>query len=158
MDNTYDGWINTNETAVAEMPGGWLYFNARDQGGRSPGHRAFAYSVTGGSSLNGKFVEAPGIAAPAVQCSVLGLNGSLYFAGPSSLDGTRSRLTLRRATDNGASGRFSAQYMVWSGYAAYSDLLTVSPSEIGVLYERGRTSPYDEIAYQTVPISALTKL
>ena len=158
VDSTYDGRVNTNETAVAQLPGGLLYFNSRDQFGSAPGNRAFSYSGTGGNTLNRRFVAAPGIAAPMVQCSVLGLGSGLYFAGPSSLDGTRSRLTIRGTTDNGAAGRFGSQYMVWNGYAAYSDLVATSATAIGVLYERGRTSPYDEIAFQTIDTANLTPL
>jgi sialidase-1 len=158
VDDTYDGRVNTNETAVAQLDDGQLYFNSRDQFGTAPGNRAFGYSRTGGSSLSRRFVSAPLIAAPMVQCSVLGLADRLYFAGPSSLDGTRSRLTLRSTQDHGLSGRFGAQLMIWNRFAAYSDLIALSPSAIGVLYERGTTSPYDEIAFQTVSTGDLISL
>jgi sialidase-1 len=158
VDRSYDGWINTNETAVAQLADGRLYFNSRDQQGRAPGNRAVGWSRTGGNTLSGKFVSARRTAAPMVQCSVLSLGNTLIFAGPSSLDGTRSRLTVRSTPGDGSSGRFTAQRMLWNGFAAYSDLVPVGPATVGVLYERGRTSPYDEIGYQSVPIGALPKL
>ena len=155
VDSTYDGDVNTNETAVAQLPDGRLYFNSRDQLGRAAGNRAFAYSDTGGISLTEPFVAAPQISAPMVQCSVLALGNRLIFAGPSK-NGSRRRMTIRSAADDGESGQFASEYVLWKGYAAYSDLVATSATSIGVLYERGKTSPYDEIAFQVVSTRALT--
>jgi sialidase-1 len=155
VDTTYDGKINTNETGVAQLADGRLYFNSRDQLGQEPGTRAFAYSDTGAMSLTANFTAAPAIVAPMVECSVLGLGNRLLFAGPAATDGSRRRMTIRSATDNGESGAFSSEYVLWPGYAAYSDLVAMSATSVGVLYERGKASPYDEIAFQVVSVGQL---
>jgi sialidase-1 len=157
VDNTYDGQVNTNETTVTQLPDGRLYFNSRDQLGTKPGTRAFAYSGTDGTSLTAAFVAAPAIVAPVVHCSVVSLGDQLIFAGPSA-SGSRRRMTLRSATDSGESGHFAAEFVLWSGYAAYSDAVATSVGSVGVLYERGTSSPYDEIAFQAVSTRQLNPI
>ena len=59
MDDNTDGDVNVNESAVAELPDGRVYFNTRDQNGTSPATRADAYSVDGGPDLSGRSSRSP---------------------------------------------------------------------------------------------------
>ena len=68
-------------------------------------------------------------------------------------------MTLKRSTNSGAS--WAVEAPIWQGPAAYSLVLPLSeersegastPAEVGVVYERGFTDPYENITIAIVDV------
>jgi sialidase-1 len=148
-DRTYDGRVDANESGVAELPDGRLYFSARDQGGTTPGNRLDTYSSDGGETLDRPYAIQPTLdAVPVVQGSVLQLPGPhapLLLSAPSVANARRS-MALWRSTDGGAT--FTKAMTLSSAWAAYSDLVDLGHDRVGILYETGSTRPYDTIEFR----------
>jgi sialidase-1 len=158
VDDTYDGKDNANENAVAEHPDGRLYFSARDQNGTSPGNRLDTYSGDGGETLDRPYAVQPTLNdVPVVQGSVLQLTGGpaapLLFAGPSVPTARRS-MALWRSTTAGAG--FTRAATLSADPAAYSDLVQLGPSRVGILYETGVSGPYETITFRRLPVNGPT--
>jgi sialidase-1 len=155
VDDNPDGYVNVNESTVAELPGGRLYFNTRDHNGTAPGNRADAYSADGGLTLELPYRPNATLVCPVVQSSVLQLAGAgspLLFSGPGD-PGSRVALTLRVSTDQGATWRSA---LALSGLpAAYSDLVQLNPATVGVLYETGNFGPNETITFRRVAVREL---
>ncbi|WP_234348095.1 sialidase family protein [Streptomyces specialis] len=152
VDGSYDGTINANESSVAELPDGRLYFSARDQNGAGPGNRAGAYSADGGETLEGGGYAAQGDldAVPVVQGSVVRPDGGpLLFTGPSDPD-ARGALTVWRSDDGG--GTFTEVLTLSSDSAAYSELVVLADGTTGVLFETGTAGPYERIEFRRIDI------
>ncbi|MDT0267720.1 sialidase family protein [Streptomyces sp. DSM 44915] len=151
IDDSYDGAANSNESSVAELPDGRLYFSVRDQNGTDPGNRLGGYSSDGGASLDGPLVAQEGLGAvPVVQASVLqlpGKRGPLLFSGPSNPD-RREALTVWRSDDAGRS--FEPAVTLSEQPAAYSDLVSLDRRTVGVLYETGASGPYETIEFRRI--------
>ncbi|WP_339129247.1 sialidase family protein [Streptomyces sp. f51] len=158
VDDTYDGLDNSNESAVAELPDGRLYFTSRDQHGTRPGNRLDAYSSDGGETLDRPFAVQPTLnEVPVVQASVLQPSGRfapLLFSGPSVPDARRS-MAVWRSTSAGAG--FVKATTLSARPAAYSDLVQLGPSGVGVLYETGGTGPYESIEFRRLPLGGLLR-
>ncbi|MDX3746705.1 sialidase family protein [Streptomyces sp. AK08-02] len=147
------GSLNENETAVAELGDGRLYFNCRDQNGTTPGTRADAWSTDGGSTLQTAYRVQGTITTPAVHGSLLQVpNGPLLYAGPEHPDG-RIAMAVRRSDDGGRTWWTCRKI---SGlHAAYSSMALIDDATLGLLYETGGWTPYDQIEFTTVPVSEL---
>ncbi|ASR38317.1 alpha-sialidase [Prauserella marina] len=145
VDDRNDGHIAANETTVAELPDGTLYFNSRDHG-TSPGERVDAYSGDGGATLVAPYREQPTIVGPRVQGSVLQASHpkTLLFSGPSNPDSRRS-MSIRVSADGGRNWREA--YTVSEAHAAYSDLVEIERGTIGLLYETGAANSSETIAF-----------
>jgi sialidase-1 len=156
VDDSYDGVANANESGVAELPDGRLYFTARDQNGTSPGNRLDSYSSDGGKTLDRAYAVQPTLNdVPVVQGSVLQLSGPfapLLFSGP-SVPTARQAMAIWRSTDRGAA--FTKALTLSSQRAAYSDLVQLGASRVGILYETGATGTYDTIEFRRVPVADL---
>ncbi|MFJ8993620.1 exo-alpha-sialidase [Streptomyces sp. NPDC102279] len=157
VDDSYDGRDNSNESAAAELPDGRLYFSARDQNGTSPGNRLDTYSSDGGETLDRPYAVQPTLNdVPVVQGSVLQLTGGptapLLFAGPSVPTARRS-MALWRSTTAGTT--FTRAATLSADPAAYSDLVQLGPSRVGILYETGVTGPYETITFRRLPVNGL---
>ncbi|MFE9654934.1 exo-alpha-sialidase [Micromonospora sp. NPDC006431] len=155
VDDNPNGYINVNESTVAELPDGRLYVNTREHNGSAPGNRADAYSRDGGESLELPHRPQATLVAPVVQGSVLQLTGAsnqLLFSGPADPN-SRAALTLRMSTDHGATWRPA---LALSGLpAAYSDLVQLAPDTVGVLYETGNFGANETITFRRVSIAQL---
>jgi sialidase-1 len=136
--------VHANESTVAELPDGRIYANTRNQGGRSPVHRADTMSSDGGRTFDRPYAPARAHATPVVQCSVLAADGRLVFAGPGE-ENSRRRLTVRTSRDAGH--HWAQERVVWAGHAAYSDLVDLGSGVLGVLFEHGDESPYERIGF-----------
>jgi len=151
VDDNPNGYLNVNETTVAELPDGRLYLNTREHNGTAPGNRADAYSADGGVTLEKPYRPQATLTGPVVQSSVLQLSGPgapLVFAGPAD-PAARAALTLRVSTDRGATWRVA---LPLSGLpAAYSDLVQLGAT-LGVLYETGDFGANERIAFRRIPI------
>ncbi|MEV6327572.1 sialidase family protein [Streptomyces sp. NPDC051909] len=161
VDASYDGQVNSNESTVAELPDGGLYFGTRDQLGDAPGNRADSRSGDGGATLDRPYAPQPALASvPVVQGSALyvsgpgsGRPGLLLFSAP-SVPGRRAAEALWTSTDG---GRTLTRALTLSPRpAAYSDLVRVDAETVGVLYETGVRGPYESIAFRRVPLDRLS--
>ncbi|MFP3964108.1 sialidase family protein [Actinomadura fulvescens] len=144
VDSRSGGQVKLSESTAAQLPDGRIYVNARE-GGPAPGTRATSYSSSEGQSLDRPFRSEPLLEAPVVQASVLQA-GALVFAGP--LGPGRARMTLRASHDLGRT--WSSGRTLSSLPAAYSDLVRLDGSRLGVLYETGRVSPYETLTFTSV--------
>ncbi|WP_399470484.1 exo-alpha-sialidase [Streptomyces venezuelae] len=157
VDDTYDGQVNANESAVAELPDGRLYFSARDQLGNGPGNRADTTSGDGGLSIERPFAPQPALdAVPVVQGSLLyvgGPGGTLLFSAPSVPD-ARVAPALWSSRDGGLT--FTRTLTVSGRKGAYSDLVQLDGETIGLLHETGTKSPYETLEFRRVPLAAVT--
>lgn len=150
VDDHPDGVVNVNESAVAQLPDGRLYFNARDQKGTAAGVRCDAYSADGGRTLLRPYRPQPALTGPVVQGSLLQVpGGPLLYAGPAD-PAARRAMTLRSSTDGGAS--WSSVLEVSASPAAYSDLVHTGSGTVGLLYETGEEGPYEAIAFTSIPV------
>ncbi|WP_394848585.1 glycoside hydrolase [Pendulispora brunnea] len=147
-DGPLDGIIAPNESTVAELPNGVLYFNARNQGSAAP-HRVDAYSSDGGESLDAPYVVQTTLVTPKVEGSVLPVRGALLYSGPSQPN-ARAAMRIRVSRNRGAT--WVDVYSVSALPAAYSDLVQLDPATIGLLYETGTAGPYETIAFQRIPL------
>ncbi|MFL1903198.1 exo-alpha-sialidase [Streptomyces tauricus] len=157
VDDSYDGVDNANESAVAQLPDGRLYFSSRDQNGSSPGNRLDSYSSDGGVTLDRPFrVQATLSDVPVVQGSVLQVRGRagapLLFSGP-SVPTARQAMAVWRSGDGG--GSFTKALTLSGWRAAYSDLVQLGGGRVGVLYETGTTGPYETITFRRVNVADL---
>ncbi|WP_394812958.1 sialidase family protein [Streptomyces boetiae] len=143
----YTGDLNPNESQVAELPDGRLYFSARDQNGTGRGHRAGAWSADGGESLEAPYAAQHDLdAVPVVQGSVLQLpGGPLLFSGPSVPEERRAP-AVWRSDDGGRTFRPAASLSRLP--AAYSDLVPLEDGTAGVLFETGEQGPYERIEFR----------
>ena len=62
-------------------------------------------------------------------------------------------MTLRKSSDDGAS--WSSGYLVWDGSSAYSDIVMIDDSYIGILYEKGSSKNYEKISFEKIAVSRL---
>lgn len=157
VDDNTDGYLNVNESTVAELPDGRLYVNARDQNGTSPGNRADAYSLDGGARLQRPFRPQDTLATPVVEGSVLQLRGPgtpLVYGGPADPN-NRAAMALRISNDQGATW---TQALALSGLpAGYSDLVQLDANTLGVLYETGDFSATENLTFRRVAVSDLRR-
>ncbi|MHC3472542.1 sialidase family protein [Streptomyces sp. 7R007] len=154
LDENTDGYINVNETTAAELPDGRVYFNTRNDS-PAPGNRADAVSEDGGETLHTRFRPQAGLDGPVCQGSLLHLGEPdvLLFSGP-AFPGGRALMTLRASTDSGRTWR--PVHTVDGLPAAYSDLVRVDDSTVGLLYETGDFGAYERIVFRRVPVTRLT--
>ncbi|CAM3736465.1 exo-alpha-sialidase [Kibdelosporangium persicum] len=148
-----DVTIASNETTVAQLPDGRLYFNSRNQG--TLGGRVDAISADGGETLTAPYRPQTTLTIPKVQASVLQTTrpGLLLFSGPSDAV-SRKAMAIRVSADNGQSWRQA--YQLSDAPAAYSDLVQLGGS-VGVLYETGAAGPYETIRFTQVPLRSLAE-
>uniref|UniRef100_A0AAU3HYG6 exo-alpha-sialidase n=1 Tax=Streptomyces sp. NBC_01393 TaxID=2903851 RepID=A0AAU3HYG6_9ACTN len=156
VDDSYDGLDNANESSVAELPDGRLYFTSRDQNGTSTGNRLDSYSSDGAETLDRPFAVQPTLNdVPVVQGSVLQLTGPfapLLFSGP-SVPTVRQSMAVWRSTTGGAT--FEKAATLSTQRAAYSDLVQLGAFRVGILYETGVAGPYESIEFRRLPLSGL---
>lgn len=140
-----------NESTLAELPDGSVYINARDQGRRTA-KRDDTYSTDGGETLARPFTAQPGLTGPEVQGSVLRTTarsgGRLLFSGPADPD-RRRRMEVRSSPDGGRT--WQPLWTVTPDPAGYSDLVQLTASRVGLLYETGTADSRETITYTPLP-------
>lgn len=157
VDGGYEGLTNSNESSVAQLPDGRLYFSARDQKGSSAGNRLGAYSADGGRTLDAPYRAQSALHdVPLVQGSLLQTTGRkgapLLFAGP-SVPTARKAMAIWRSTEGGSG--FTKVTSVSELPAAYSDLVQPDSAMVGLFYETGAAGPYERIEYRGIPLGDL---
>jgi sialidase-1 len=143
--------INANETTVAEIPDGRLYFNARNHQGTGPA-RVHAWSSDGGTTLDAPYAGIPEITAPGIQGSVLAVGDRLLLSTPVDPSARRS-LTVSVSENSGASWR--PGLVVHEGMAGYSDLVPLPDGRVGLFYEAGETSSFATLRFTSFDPSAI---
>lgn len=142
-----------NEATAAELSGGRLMFNARNQKGDVRA-RIVAISSDGGTKWDTTFFD-HNLPDPVCEGSILTLGRSkgknmLAFCNAADTQ-IRDNLTLRISFDDGKTWKKS--YVVDKGtagekdFTAYSDIVSTGKNTIGVLYER---DGYKAIVFKNV--------
>ena len=164
VDESYEDGLNANETTLAELYDGRLYINTRDQHGDAPGTRGEAWSLDGGATFDAQHADWSSfrpsdkiLDPPVVQGALLSFGRDmLIFCGPDS-DGPsgsgRSDLRIRYSRDSAETWQDGP--LVHVGPAAYSDLVKLSSTSIGILFESGelgQKSAYQRIAFAHIDI------
>jgi sialidase-1 len=156
--------IGYMEGTIAELASGDLYISYRDKYSKNPSKMRYD-----GISTDGGETMASGVSAQAtlklhsVQGSVLALTGThagkMIFSSPTLLS-AKDR-TLRRdmgifmSTDGGRHWGRPYRVVLVSRPAAYSDLVQVNDSTVGILYETGVRKWRERIVFRTIPIDEL---
>lgn len=146
------GGITTkgNESTVAELSDGKLLLNIRISNNNN--FRVISTSDNSGMTWTNP-VNAP-LVDPVCQGSMVSgvlSDGrwAVFFSNPSSAE--RQNMTVKMSMDDGAS--WTKTYSVYTGASGYSDLVFLSDSYLGLLYEAGSSKYYDGIAYRKIAIS-----
>lgn len=145
----------SNESIAAELSGGRLMMNSRNQKGDIRA-RIVSISSDGGSTWDTTYFD-HALPDPVNQGSILTVGikkGKSILAFCNAADTAhRDNLTLRISFDDGRTWSKNIVVDKSSGpdtrkdYTAYSDLVKLDKKRIGVLYERGR---YAEIVFRAV--------
>jgi len=142
----------TNESQVVELSDGRLMLNMRNhppRPGNQPNYRLVATSADGGKTLS-RAQDDPALIEPPAQASLIRFTrrpahdrDRLLFSNPAST--RRERMTVRVSQDEGATWPIAR--VIHDGPAAYSSLVVLADLSIGLLYERGASSPYERITF-----------
>ncbi|QZT37992.1 glycoside hydrolase [Halosquirtibacter xylanolyticus] len=125
-------YMNPNETMLTELANGDLYINSRNCLGATVCKRADAWSCDGGEHFTTKsFTPNLYLQTPNCQGSIISYGDTIIFSGPYELN--RKDLTLWASYDKGH--HWTKKKCIHKGNAAYSDLVKISSTELGVLYE-----------------------
>ncbi|MGI6074523.1 MAG: sialidase family protein [Fermentimonas sp.] len=142
--------VGGNESTVAELSDGRLMLNMRNS---SP-YRTVAYSEDGGETWSPSKQD---YALPDPTCQASLLNGfaegkhTLFFSNAAS--SSRVNMTIKKSIDDGKTWPYF--YVVNEGPSAYSDVVMISDSEIGILYENGKNNPYEKISFEKIKIQKI---
>ena len=145
----------SNEATASEISGNGLILNARNQKGDIKA-RIVALSKNGGETWDSIWIDKY-LPDPVCEGSILSLGQSngkhiLAFCNPAAIK-KRDYLTLRIGFDEGRTWPLSilvdrsSDPRYSNDYTAYSDIVSISPDEIGVLYERDN---YSEIVFKVI--------
>jgi sialidase-1 len=145
----------SNEASASEISGNGLILSARNQKGDIKA-RIVALSANGGETWDSIWTD-KFLPDPVCEGSILPVgeeNGKfiLAFCNPASTK-NRDYLTLRISHDEGRMWTTiilvdrSSDPRNSADYTAYSDIVAISPGEIGILYERAN---YSEIVFKVV--------
>ncbi len=143
-----------NESTAAETSDGGVLINIRNQSGDVK-NRLLTYSPNGGESWEAVRV-AKDLPDPVNQGSMVNYRTAdgknvLLFSNANS-PSKREKMTVRVSEDDGKS--WSAGKEVYTGSAAYSDLVVQQNGQIGLLYEKDN---YTKIVYAHFPFDLLAR-
>ncbi len=147
--------VNCNENQMVELDNGHILVDARQEGGTP--HRWLAESPDGGIHWQD---PRPGLTVTPVCTGLLryptpkGAGSWYVWSGPRGPG--RRDLILRVSTDQCRS--FRGELLVGRGPAAYSNLVLLEHGAVGVLWEAGKSHPYETIAFTRVPAAAVVGL
>ena len=149
----------TNESQVVELADGRLMLNMRNHPPRPENHRLVATSADGGKTLS-RVQADPALIEPPAQASLIRFTrrpahdrDRLLFANPASM--RRERMTVRLSHDEAATWPIAR--VIHEGPAAYSSLVVLDDLSIGLLYERGASSPYERITFTRFTLEWLSE-
>lgn len=148
--------LQSDETTAAELPGGGVLLNSRDQylGNFA---RILSYDTTGAlnGSVNWQTSVNSALPDPACQASMINYtnnnnNQVLIFSNPVNPNRTRSQLGIRQSFDFGKT--WTSAVLLDQGFAAYSDLVILPNNHIGVIYE---SNNYGSVTFSSFPYSKI---
>jgi sialidase-1 len=147
-----------NECTVTEISGGRLMLNMRNYD-RSKKTRKVAISNDGGIHWSNIYADTI-LVEPICQASILtfSLRGNkpavILFLNPADED-KRVNMTLRISYDDGSNWQKSI--VLYKGPSAYSDMALLKSSDLGVIFEAGKISPYEGIVFRIVPRKEISR-
>lgn len=152
VDENLTDAVLANETTIVELTDGRIYVNTRDQNGGSPEkNRGETYSLDGGLTFSDVIVESDKFPSPVVQSSLLRWSfekgndkNVLLFSTPSHID-KRLDLVVMASYDESVS--WQILFKIHNGSSAYSDMVKLDESTLGVIYE---TDDYQKIQFRRV--------
>ncbi len=144
----------SNESSAAELSGGKLILNARNQKGDVKA-RIVALSKNGGENWDSTYFDQQ-LPDPVCEGSILNIGerkGKTILAFCNAADtAERNNLTLRISFDEGKS--WPLNFLIdknpentASDYTAYSDIIRISKNKIGILYEKDN---YSKIVFRII--------
>jgi sialidase-1 len=139
------GDIHGNENQVVELDDGRLLMDIRQSNGE---HRWFSESSDGGVTWG---MPRPGITVSPVACAIKrvpaagGPDAQACIAWTGPRGPSRRDLVVRISQDQGRT--FGTERLICESMAAYSDLTVLGDGALGVLWEKGKTSPYESLAF-----------
>ncbi|MFD7433785.1 exo-alpha-sialidase [Streptomyces sp. NPDC059861] len=136
-----------SEISMTERSDGKVLVSAREQEGTELGHRSQAISSDGGQTFKGPFEAVPDLYAPQVQGATLRLGDRLLLACPGDPDRRRTMM-IRSSYDDGETwDSVDRGTVVSRDWAGYSDLVHISGTTAGLMYEAGTVDARDEIRF-----------
>ncbi len=133
VDSEGEGSVNPNETAVAELKNGDLYFNTRNHSMEDTvAHRAFTVSHDGGKSFAHPFRHEPALLTPIVHAAMTRDDHKVWFIAPNDWN-ERVNLTLWQSDDETKS--WSRKELIHEGAAAYSSSCMLGDDRLAILFE-----------------------
>lgn len=138
---------NAGESTVAELPGGKLMLNMR----RGTPARGVAISNDGGATWEDVRTDYT-LLDPQCQGSLLDArrDGQHLLLFSNAASGSRDHMTIKLSTNEGAA--WSKAYGVYTGPAAYSDIVMITENKVAILYEAGVSRPYEGIAFKIISL------
>lgn len=155
IDQRRDTTLKPQEMSLVELTDGRIYVAARDTEGTESGHRAFAVSSDGGFTFDEPFTTVPELVAPIIQAPVLRYEATdegaeqdrILFASPVH-PASREAMAVRSSYDEGQSWEtWQEGRIIHWGPTAYSDMVGLDDGFVGLLYEAGESSAYEEIRF-----------
>jgi sialidase-1 len=141
-----------NKAQIVELSDGRLLMSVRPNSG---GDRLMAWSSDGGEHWTKPtpLFSSTRVAEAIERYTRAGENDAqrnrlLHTIPAGGSLGPRSNLEIRISYDEGVS--FGISRTVYSGYAAYSDLINIDSDRVGILWERGDTSGYQFITFTLI--------
>ncbi len=141
----------TNESTCVELADGSMMQNMRSYHGK--GGRAVAVSVDGGATFGPCAVDET-LRSPVCQGSILRYAwpdaetpGVLLFSAPHG--NARKDMSVWISEDDGKT--WPRREQIYTGPAAYSNLIKMRDGRVGCLFELGEKHPYEKIYFVTVP-------
>jgi sialidase-1 len=163
-DSGFSGTIGYMEGTIAEQPNGDLLIGYRDKKATTPGKtRLYAISSDGGETLSTSFRLQSAIKIHSVEGSLLNLSGThsaeLLFSAPtytSAADRSLRRdMGIFLSKDGGTTWCTPYQVELESKPAAYSDLVQLTDSTVGILYETGTQKWRERIRFRQIRLSEI---
>jgi sialidase-1 len=141
-----------DESQVCELKNGDVYWNMRSY--RKKFCRVTSFSKNQGDNFE-EFTDDLELIEPVCQASILRYDYKEYenqnvvlFSNPASK--TRDHLTIKISYDGAKT--WDKSILLYDGPSAYSDLAYNHRGEVCILYERGKSNPYESIVFSTLKI------
>ena len=145
------------ECQLVELANGTVLMNMRNAHLDTCSCRAVSRSDDGGHTWTAPYF-APQLVEPVCSAGLINTNDvgadaggtadRLFFSNPADKS-ARDQMMVRRSDDGGRS--WDQQRLVWAGPAAYSVLVPVNNTHVGLVFENGQSSTYERISFVAVP-------
>ena len=136
-----------NESCAEELEDGTIFITCR-----KADNRLLSWSTDGGITFSAGEAY-PTLPDPKCQASCVGttFNGKNVLLHCNCAASSRIMLTIKASLDGGK--KWTGGHTLWEGPTAYSDMVMLDDSNIGVLYENGDSKSYERISFKTVKVA-----